>query len=209
MPILDGYETTIAIRQLNSAKQKVTIIAMTANALKEDRDRCLACGMDDYLSKPIRKEILAAKLSEWEERLSVSESIDPDLAEQPENINPDINLEINIENTAMSKPLIDLEYLETVTGGDEAFKTELLQTFFESMPKNFDDLQKAIGDNETYAIERAAHLIKGTCGSMGISSIQAIASELEEKGRNKDISDADKFLHQMQDILKQLQEKYG
>jgi HPt (histidine-containing phosphotransfer) domain-containing protein len=165
--------------------------------------------MDDYLSKPIRKEILAAKLSEWEERLSVSESIDPDLAEQPENINPDINLEINIENTAMSKPLIDLEYLETVTGGDEAFKTELLQTFFESMPKNFDDLQKAIGDNETYAIERAAHLIKGTCGSMGISSIQAIASELEEKGRNKDISDADKFLHQMQDILKQLQEKYG
>jgi CheY-like chemotaxis protein len=209
MPILDGYEATMAIRQLNSAKQKITIIAMTANALKEDRDRCLDCGMDDYLSKPIRKEMLAAKLSEWEERLSISEPIGPDLVEPPENINPDINLEINIKNTAMSKPLIDLEYLETLTGGDQAFKTELLQTFFEAIPEYLDTLQKAIEDKDAYAIERGAHLIKGTSGSMGISSIQAIASELEEKGRDKNITDADKFLHQMQDIVKQLQETYG
>ena len=169
--------------------------------------------MDDYLSKPIRKEVLAAKLSEWEERLSVSEPIVPEVVEQHENINPDtnpdINLEINIKNTAMSKPLIDLEYLETLTGGDQAFKTELLQTFFEAIPEYLDTLQKAIEDKDAYRIERGAHLIKGTSGSMGISSIQAIASELEEKGRDKNITDAAKFLHQMQDIVKQLQETYG
>lgn len=217
MPILDGYEATMAIRQLNSEKQKITIIAMTANALKEDRDRCLDCGMDDYLSKPIRKEVLAAKLSEWEERLSVSEQIVPEIMEQHENINadtnpdinPDTNLEINIKNTAMSKPLIDLDYLETLTGGDQAFKTELLQTFFEAIPEYFANLQKAIENNDAYAIERGAHLIKGTSGSMGISSIQAIASELEDRGRDKNITDAAKFLHEMQGIVNQLQETYG
>ncbi len=210
MPILDGYETTMAIRQLNSAKQKTTIIAMTANAFKEDRDRCFDCGMDDYLSKPIRKDILEAKLSEWEERLFVPEAIVPELTERPEHIHPDINLETNlepnIENGAISKSLIDLEYLDMVTGGDEAFKTDLLQTFFEAMPENFANLQKAIENNDAYAIERGAHLIKGSTGSMGISSMQAIAAELEEMGRNKNITGADKFLAQMQDILKQLQE---
>ena len=216
MPILDGYETTAAIRQLNSTKQKITIIAMTANALKEDRDRCLECGMNDYLSKPIRKEILATKLSEWEERLSISEPIVPDFTEQHEDTNPNTNPNINPntnpntnQNTTMSIPLIDLEYLETLTGGDQAFKTELLQTFFEAIPEYFAALQKAIENNDAYAIERGAHLIKGTSGSMGISSIQAIASELEEKGRDKNITDANKLFEQMQDILKQLQETYG
>ena len=109
----------------------------------------------------------------------------------------------------MSIPLIDLEYLETLTGGDQAFKTELLQTFFEAIPEYFAALQKAIENNDAYAIERGAHLIKGTSGSMGISSIQAIASELEEKGRDKNITDANKLFEQMQDILKQLQETYG
>jgi CheY-like chemotaxis protein/HPt (histidine-containing phosphotransfer) domain-containing protein len=209
MPILDGYETTVAIRQLNSTKQKITIIAMTANALKEDRDRCLDCGMDDYLSKPIRKELLAAKLTEWEERLIASNSILSDFTELPENSNSDLNPDINIENKTMSIPLIDLEYLETLTGGDQAFKTELLQTFFEAIPEYFAALQKAIEDNDAYAIERGAHLIKGTSGSMGISSIQAIASELEEKGRDKNIASANKLFEQMQDILKKLQETYG
>jgi HPt (histidine-containing phosphotransfer) domain-containing protein len=109
----------------------------------------------------------------------------------------------------MPKPLIDLEYLETLTGGDQAFKTELLQTFFEAIPEYFATLQKAIEDKDAYAIERGAHLIKGTSGSMGISSIQVIAAELEQKGRNKNITDADKFLHEMQGIVKQLQETYG
>lgn len=209
MPILDGYETTAAIRQLNSTKQKITIIAMTANALKEDRDRCLDCGMDDYLSKPIRKEMLAAKLTEWEERLIASNSILSDFTEVPKNSNSDLNPDINIENKTMSIPLIDLEYLETLTGGDQAFKTELLQTFFEAIPEYFAALQKAIEDNDAYAIERGAHLIKGTSGSMGISSIQAIASELEEMGRDKNIDSVSKLFEQMQDVLKQLQETYG
>jgi len=68
MPLLDGYDTTQAIRQLEASHQlhkHIVIIAMTANAFAEDRDRCLASGMDDYLSKPLRKQQLQETLERW------------------------------------------------------------------------------------------------------------------------------------------------
>ncbi len=68
MPLLDGYDTTQAIRQMEMANElpyHIVILAMTANAFKEDRDRCLAVGMDDYLSKPIRRKQLQEMLEHW------------------------------------------------------------------------------------------------------------------------------------------------
>lgn len=77
MPLLDGYATTYAIRQLeanilatNGVIEHIIIIAMTANAFKEDRDRCLSVGMDDYLSKPIRKQKLKETLEHWMSQIS-------------------------------------------------------------------------------------------------------------------------------------------
>jgi PAS domain S-box-containing protein len=69
MPELDGYDTTRQIRQLDNSNCDIAIVAMTANAMKEDRAKCLNAGMDDYLSKPIRKDDLAVKLAEWEETI--------------------------------------------------------------------------------------------------------------------------------------------
>ncbi len=70
MPLLDGYDTTQAIRQLEATHQlphHIVIIAMTANAFAEDRDRCLASGMDDYLSKPVRKQKIQETLERWKQ----------------------------------------------------------------------------------------------------------------------------------------------
>ena len=70
MPLLDGYATTQAIRHLEANHQlpnHIVIIAMTANAFAEDRDRCLASGMDDYLSKPVRKQKIQETLERWKQ----------------------------------------------------------------------------------------------------------------------------------------------
>ena len=65
MPIMDGYEATQAIRKMDSIKCKIPVIALTANAMKSDEEKCLAAGMDDYLTKPIRIETLSTKIQQW------------------------------------------------------------------------------------------------------------------------------------------------
>jgi PAS domain S-box-containing protein len=74
MPILDGYGTTEKIRFLEGKARRTIIIAMTANAMKEDRERCLESGMDDYLSKPVRREELSAKLATWSQLIQERQS---------------------------------------------------------------------------------------------------------------------------------------
>jgi CheY-like chemotaxis protein len=65
MPVMDGYEASRAIRALKTDGRTVPIIALTANALEGDRERCLAAGMDDYLTKPLKRERLRAALEQW------------------------------------------------------------------------------------------------------------------------------------------------
>ena len=72
MPIMDGYEATARIRSLESPMRSLPIIAMTANSMKGDREKCLEIGMDDYLSKPIRREKLESVLADWLGRKTLS-----------------------------------------------------------------------------------------------------------------------------------------
>ena len=65
MPVMDGYEATRAIRSLDSEARHVWIIALTANALEGDKERCLAAGMNDYLPKPLKRDRLLAALEQW------------------------------------------------------------------------------------------------------------------------------------------------
>jgi PAS domain S-box-containing protein len=188
MPELDGYETTIAIRQLNSDKQKIVIIAMTANAMKEDCDRCLACGMDDYLSKPIRKEDLAKKLAEWESRIFVKVA--------------------NAIPLLATSPLIDWTYIDSFAEGNEEFKLELMEAFFESISKSLEQLEQAIAANNYLEIEQVAHFIKGSSGNLGIISIEAIANDLEQLGRNQKSDNTEILFKRMQDLFSQIHHDY-
>ncbi len=76
MPDMDGYEATVAIRAWESGREgHIPIIAMTANALQEDRKRCLQAGMDDYISKPVNLELLEQTLSRWTQPIPVSSEL--------------------------------------------------------------------------------------------------------------------------------------
>ncbi|WP_434683718.1 response regulator [Pseudanabaena minima] len=208
MPEMDGYETTTAIRQLDSAKSKIVILAMTANAMKEDRDRCLAYGMDDYLSKPIRKEDLAQKLASWERKINAQNVIaTSEISEVAITAEQDIHtiLPKQYLNSSESLPLIDWTYIDDIADGSEEFKTELLETFVESTSKSLGQLEAAIAANDYQAISRVAHFIKGSASNLGIISIGVIASDLELIGHNQKEANMMEILKKMQSLLTQIQ----
>ncbi len=194
MPVLDGYETSQCIRILEADRDKTTkiiIIALTANVMKEDRDRCLAAGMDDYLSKPIRKEDLGNKLVFWNEilakrepKISIESSSSESLISQVE-----IDNSLNQDNREGNELEIDWQYLEEMCGGSAEFQQELLGAFLETIPEHVESLKIAISQQIYVQIEREAHFIKGSSAAIGIIGIARIADRLEIQGKNKQLSD--------------------
>ncbi|PZU99842.1 MAG: ATPase [Pseudanabaena sp.] len=188
MPELDGYATTQAIRALDSDKREIVIVAMTANAMKEDRDRCIAAGMDDYLSKPIRKEELAQKLAEWESKIFTEIQLEPELNQVNESI-PDESVDPVPENNIL---LIDWSFIDGIDS-DADFKNDLLQTFYDSIAPTLQQLRDAIASEDYIQIKRIAHFIKGSSVNIGIVSMAAIATDLEHLTINDDTTPEEKI----------------
>jgi PAS domain S-box-containing protein len=216
MPEMDGYEATKAIRQLDSAKSKIVIMAMTANALKEDRDRCIACGMDDYLSKPIRKEDVARKLAEWEKKIFAQNAIASSALIASEAATSIITDHVNVQaispdqnpNHSESLSLIDWTYIDSIADGSEEFKAEIMQAFFESTSESLAQLKQAIADNNYHDIARVAHSIKGASSNLGMISLAAIADDLQQIGHNQKAEDTQKLFKKMQSLFSQIQNSF-
>ncbi|HEY9643515.1 MAG TPA: response regulator, partial [Coleofasciculaceae cyanobacterium] len=145
MPIMDGYTTTQSIRKLPGQAKQPVIVAMTANAMKEDQEKCLHVGMDDYLSKPVHKQVLAGKLAHWSQIISSTESHPP--LTEPNSVDHQGN------PPADSSP-IDRDYLHELSGGSFAFELDLLQTLVETLPAHLATLRTKILENDVVGIAR-------------------------------------------------------
>ncbi|HEY9898041.1 MAG TPA: PAS domain S-box protein [Pantanalinema sp.] len=161
MPLMDGFEATRLIR-LHEAPQgrRVPIVAMTANAMRGDREKCLEAGMDDYLSKPFTQEQLAAVLARWLGDDS------PGAAAPPADLD------------ARALPCVDLARLRAVVDPEEAGL--LLGLFVESLP----EIQARIGDalarEDARALVSVVHELKGTAANLGVAALAAICRRMEE-----------------------------
>ncbi|MGK7905015.1 MAG: PAS domain S-box protein, partial [Hormoscilla sp.] len=127
MPVLDGYQATRLLREREGDERHAVVIGLTANAMKGDREKCLAAGMDDYLSKPVSMSDLSAVISRWLP-LEAKEPI------------PDSDSPVDSEDRSP----VDSERLEEITRGDEEFKLELLQEFVEDAFTDLEELQTAL-----------------------------------------------------------------
>jgi signal transduction histidine kinase/DNA-binding response OmpR family regulator/HPt (histidine-containing phosphotransfer) domain-containing protein len=167
MPEMDGLAATEAIRQREkSSGTHLAIFAMTAHAMKGDRERCLQAGMDGYIAKPIR-------FSDIEKTLSSFSSAQPVSAPSPSG------------KITWGKA----EALERL-GGDEDLLRELCQIFLEESPKLLQKLRQAIADTDAEAVMRAAHSLKGELGYLGAPGAAQAARELEDMGHEKNLSRA-------------------
>ena len=172
MPEMDGYEATAAIRLHERATGRhLPIVAMTANAMKGDRERCLAAGMDGYIAKPIRAR---------------------ELYEIVESITAEVDGGHAVPGVAPSsaEPLDRAEALER-TGGSVEVLQELVELFFEECPKLMDQIRHAIARGEAPELRRAAHTLKGSVSVFGAEPAREAAWRLESMGREGNLSQAE------------------
>jgi len=190
MPRLDGYETTRRIRQRETTGRRVPIIAVTAHAMKGDREKCLAAGMDDYISKPFREHDLAVKLSRW-------------LLESPRGggglvakqaAKPQARPHSGVALQAAT--LEGLRKLGVASGEDVLAKVSGL--FLGEVPGRLESLRKAIGEGDRKTIEHVAHSLKGTAGILGATSFLKSCSELEIAARAPALGDPSPLLRQVE-----------
>ncbi|HEY4311215.1 MAG TPA: PAS domain S-box protein [Pirellulales bacterium] len=191
MPEMDGLDATRALREREvvTGRTRVPVIAMTAHAMAGDRERCLASGMDSYISKPIRSRDLFATIVQ----LTDGEEAPSNMA-APEKAIADAGLDWN----AM---------METV-GGDRDLLREIAAAFLEEAPHQLRELRDAAATGDAETLCRTAHTLKASLRYLGAASLAEDAFTLESCGRDQRIADAaiamPLFIERVQDVLKQL-----
>ncbi|HSF32332.1 MAG TPA: GAF domain-containing protein [Candidatus Tectomicrobia bacterium] len=160
MPDLDGLETTAAIRaQERGTGRHLPIIAMTAHAMQGDQERCLAAGMDGYVTKPMRAADLYAAIDSL----------------------PTLTLP---HDQAAREPPIDLNAVLCTVEGDELLLMELIETFQQDYPRHLAALREACSQHHACQFERSAHSVKGAVAALGATTAYTLAVELESMGRD-------------------------
>ncbi|HEY64054.1 MAG TPA: response regulator [Caldilineae bacterium] len=175
MPEMDGLETTRRIRELWPEEQRPRIIAMTAHALREDKERCLAAGMDDYISKPVRVEELAAALSRCQPRADRPLSSHHQSAHKSEASAASRANGSAIDATALE------QFRETM--GDDVLD-DLIESYIQEAPRLFTQIHEALAAREARAIEQAAHTLKSNSALFGATRLSELCQELESMGRD-------------------------
>jgi HPt (histidine-containing phosphotransfer) domain-containing protein len=182
MPEMDGLEASRALRRVDAAAGRRTpIIAMTAHAIKGDRERCIEAGMNDYISKPIDAENLHAMI----ERLTVPPDTRGAAADPP-------------------APSAARALLEGF-GNDWGFFKEVTEVFLDDYPQQLESLRRSLGDEDAPAFRRAAHSLRGMLRNYQAEAAADKAFDLEQKGLARDLEGAGPLIEAIADDLSRLE----
>ncbi|MFS8084831.1 MAG: response regulator, partial [Acidobacteriota bacterium] len=176
MPEMDGYEATAEIRRIEGERKHTPIVAMTAHALEGDRAKCIAAGMDDYITKPVKPEALQLLL----DRFLAGAQPDSGLGESsPQNSAP-----------------VDMERLREAMGDEPEDFSEILNLYLADMVKNLKRLDQAVQSEDREEIESIAHGCAGMSAICGMTAVVKSLLELETAGREGQLGNVPSALAQ-------------
>jgi len=179
MPEMDGLEASRAICARWAASERPCIIAMTAEAMQGDRDKCLAAGMDDYIVKPVTLDRLAAALANCR---PLAAATAPEAAAAPP-----VEKQRIAAGTALDRDVLD--QLREDLGGTAALR-EVIRSFLDQTPSVLSALRDAAARADVPSIRRVAHMIKGTSSILGARELSEQCAEIERVGQTGCIADA-------------------
>ena len=195
MPEMDGIEATKQIRQLHDPlKASIPIIALTAHTLKENREKYVAAGMNDYVSKPINESKLFLAICRNFEKNSLTNSIDRKMETFHHK---------NGGTPSSGKKLYDLTMVESISGGDQAFIKKMVELFIHTVPQNVQELNNGLQTQNWDQVAKMAHKLKSTIDSMGITTIREDIRAVEANAKQK------KHLHEMAVLIQKIQTVIG
>jgi PAS domain S-box-containing protein len=179
MPVMDGFEATKVIRQQEKQTGKhVLIVALTASAMPADREKCLNCGMDDYLAKPLNLQQLSLLVDKWlpgnnnfKDNSSTPLSTNIDNMNDANNLEAEKNIEANVETP------IDLENLKQIYGEESV--QEIFVMFLSEADELVTRIKKGVESRDKPGVAAAAHQLKGVAAAVSALKLNKISSELE------------------------------
>jgi PAS domain S-box-containing protein len=223
MPEMDGLAATAEIRRIEDRigtapmvtprRKRVPIVAMTANALKGDREKCIEVGMDDYLTKPLRRKDLLAMVEKWVRKETgeaagiLAGEIPPEDDSAPETAPVEPNALENAENAAGAPADLDrnqpMDYnraLDEFMGRKEVLD-QVTRSFLETVRRQIERMRRAMENGDAETLAREAHAIKGGAANLTAMDLAEAARELEHLGKTADLASAAKALERMENEL--------
>jgi CheY-like chemotaxis protein/HPt (histidine-containing phosphotransfer) domain-containing protein len=175
MPDMDGLEASRILNQQYTSEERPIIIAMTANAMMGDREICLAAGMDDYVSKPVRLEELQSIVAKWGAAIITRR---PNIVEQ-------------LRSHKLNTTIVDEQKISFLNDlhdeNDILFFLELIDIFIAEAPKTIEKIEEANKNNDAEQLAFFAHKLKGSSLALGLEPVAQLCGELEIDARAKNV----------------------
>ena len=212
MPVMDGFEASRRIRrgEAGASHSGIPIIALTAYAMKGDRENCLAAGMNDYLSKPIQPEKLAGTLERWLEKTldergaagASLETLSPDKSGEGSSVQTE-----DTPGVATAEAMIfDRDGFLNRIMGDEDLARTIVDCFLGDMPGQITRLKTAIAAGDGGLAGQQAHRIKGAASNVGGMALQGIAKSMELAGKTGDLEALGSLMPRLEEQFEFLKE---